>query len=170
MSNKNLSFKEREMPYTDTLQIICPIIFAISVFLDLYFPIIPNPLIKFVPSFIRYIIFIVILSLGILLIFKSHKVIFGSEHRSTPSPLIINGVFSIVRNPMYLGINLIYLSVIIISFSIMGIIIWILLFVFIYRKMTNFEEQKLEEIFGEDYIEYKKQVPKWFPRIFKRKN
>ena len=36
-----------------------------------------------------------------------------------------------------------------------------------YEKMVNFEEDILEEMFGEDYIEYKKKVPKWIPKIGK---
>jgi len=38
----------------------------------------------------------------------------------------------------------------------------------IYNKLANFEENKLEELFGEEYLKYKGKVPKWIPSIKKR--
>ena len=35
----------------------------------------------------------------------------------------------------------------------------------LYTKMVQFEEKDLEKIFGEKYLEYKRKVPLWFPRI-----
>jgi protein-S-isoprenylcysteine O-methyltransferase Ste14 len=34
--------------------------------------------------------------------------------------------------------------------------------------MVNYEEKILEDLFGEDYREYKKKVPKWIPNPFKK--
>jgi protein-S-isoprenylcysteine O-methyltransferase Ste14 len=34
--------------------------------------------------------------------------------------------------------------------------------------MVNFEENLLEKMFGEQYLRYKKKVPKWIPNPFKK--
>jgi len=34
--------------------------------------------------------------------------------------------------------------------------------------MVNFEEQILENMFGEQYLEYRKKVPKFIPNPFKK--
>jgi protein-S-isoprenylcysteine O-methyltransferase Ste14 len=35
-----------------------------------------------------------------------------------------------------------------------------------YNKMANYEEKVLEKLFGEEYLEYKQNVSKWFPNPF----
>lgn len=72
------------------------------------------------------------------------------------------------RNPMYFGILLVYLAFIFLSISVICIAFFVNIFL-LYNKMVNFEEDILEQIFGQDYIEYKKKVPKWIPKIGKNK-
>jgi len=33
------------------------------------------------------------------------------------------------------------------------------------NKMASYEEKDLEKIFGNEYLEYKKNVPKWIPKL-----
>jgi protein-S-isoprenylcysteine O-methyltransferase Ste14 len=45
----------------------------------------------------------------------------------------------------------------------LSVIPWLLI-IHLYVKLANYEEQKLEQRFGKDYLEYKRKVPKWIPR------
>ncbi len=75
--------------------------------------------------------------------------------------LINEGVFSITRNPMYLG-----MSILLIGFSIFSTNLISLVLPFTFMKIVSSifipkEEQLLFETFGEDYLEYKKKVKRW---------
>ena len=77
------------------------------------------------------------------------------------SPLHVSGEFSITRNPMYLGI-----SVALVGAAIASNCWWHLLMPVVNALIMNWyyipiEERELEEEFGEKYIDYKRQVPRW---------
>lgn len=79
------------------------------------------------------------------------------------------GIYSLCRNPLYLGSFLIG-----IGFSIASNNIWIFLYFFlsfliIYPLTIKKEEEFLIKKFGEEYSEYRKRVPAFLP-IFRRKN
>ena len=67
---------------------------------------------------------------------------------------------------MYLGILLVYLAFLFDMPSLLSLMIWLRFFIF-YDKMTTYEENDLIRMLGEEYINYQKRVPKWFPRIIK---
>ncbi|MCQ2754181.1 MAG: isoprenylcysteine carboxylmethyltransferase family protein [bacterium] len=79
--------------------------------------------------------------------------------------LIVEGPYKLTRNPMITGVLSILLGEAFIL-NANGIFCWIILFFIInsiYFKL--YEEKDLERKFGEEYIEYKKNVPMWFPRF-----
>jgi len=53
------------------------------------------------------------------------------------------------------------------SISLICIALFVIVF-FVYNWMVNFEEKILENLFGNQWFEYKKKVPKWFPNPFKK--
>jgi protein-S-isoprenylcysteine O-methyltransferase Ste14 len=59
---------------------------------------------------------------------------------------------------------ILYLGLIIFSLSILSLVGWIIVII-LYDRLATFEENDLEEIFKEKYLEYKKEVPKWLPKI-----
>jgi len=75
----------------------------------------------------------------------------------------MDGILGHVRNPMYFGVLLIYLACIFLSISLISIAIWIVIII-IYDNLATFEGEQLEALFGQKYLEYKKNVPKWIPR------
>lgn len=100
----------------------------------------------------------------------------GSETRSTGGVggtfLIISGPFAYVRNPLYVGNILIYLGLGIMSFALfpylqVGAIIF---FLFQYYYIVKEEERFLLKKFGEEYMNYCKHVPAFFPRLAPYKN
>jgi protein-S-isoprenylcysteine O-methyltransferase Ste14 len=79
------------------------------------------------------------------------------------SGLITTGILTRTRHPMYFGTILAYLGGIIGTLSLITLIPWFLS-VILYYKMATYEEQKLEEKYGQAYLDYQKKVPKWIPR------
>jgi protein-S-isoprenylcysteine O-methyltransferase Ste14 len=82
-----------------------------------------------------------------------------------PKKLITTGIYGYVRNPMIIGVMtaLIGESIAILSLK---IAIWAIIF-FILNSLyfVMYEEPNLENRFGEEYKEYKKNVPGWIPGI-----
>lgn len=100
----------------------------------------------------------------------------GSETRTTSdvggSNLIISGPFGFVRNPLYIGNMLIYLGIGIMSMSLfpylqIGAFIF---FAFQYYLIVKEEEKYLSTQFAEEYANYCKNVPRFFPRLTRYKN
>lgn len=98
--------------------------------------------------------------IAIIIIRSAEKMLF----HETQQGVIDRGVFTYVRHPLYLGTLLIYLGFVLVSFSILSFLIFILIF-FLYNYLAVFEEKDLERVFGKDYLEYKKRVPRWFPHF-----
>lgn len=117
------------------------------------------------------------LVLGIILLFIGlfiaiwTMILFHKVGKGTLAPwaatkhLVVEGPYKIVRNPMILGILAILTSESLIL-NTLYIFYWAVLFFLVnclYFKV--FEEKQLERNFGEEYIEYRKKVPMWFPKI-----
>lgn len=73
------------------------------------------------------------------------------------------GPYSIVRHPLYLGTFLIGLGIVLTS-SIKWITLYIILFLLFYGGKLLEEERELERKFGDEYREYKREVPAFFPK------
>jgi len=83
-----------------------------------------------------------------------------------PQKLITGGIYAFSRNPMLMGIFFIFfgIGVIIGSLSLTFIFTPLLILVF-YVQITKIEEREMELKFGREYLDYKKRVPRFFPRI-----
>lgn len=80
--------------------------------------------------------------------------------------VIRDGVFKIVRHPIYLGAILFYFAGIIMSLSVISFALWIVIIVF-YIWISKYEEKILTEEFGEAYLSYKNSVGMLFPKFLK---
>src|SRR6478735_1522851 len=78
--------------------------------------------------------------------------------------LVNYGVFAWVRNPLYVGNFLIWMGFVVISGVMWFLPVAILLFAVEYTLIVAYEEGVLESIFGQEYLDYKKSTPRWFPR------
>jgi protein-S-isoprenylcysteine O-methyltransferase Ste14 len=91
--------------------------------------------------------------------------------KGTPAPmaptqtLIVEGPFAYCRNPMTLGTIFLYagISILIGSFSAVGIVIVFAVLLLVYIK--KLEEKELEDRFGSQYTEYKETTPFLIPQI-----
>lgn len=79
--------------------------------------------------------------------------------------LIIGGMYAYVRNPMIMGVFTVLLGEAL-AISSLAILIWALIF---FAGNTAYfifsEEPGLEKRFGEEYREYRQNVPRWIPRL-----
>lgn len=162
----NIAEKDREMPYTRLIGFSTSIFFMIIWMLDLVF-LISVILNSLIPLIIRLILFFIIVCLGIIFIYLSRKALFPDGELT--SILLTEGIFSRVRHPLYLGGLLIYLSFIFLSISLISIALFVINFI-LHNKMATYEEKILEDIFSNQYLDYRKQVPKWIPKLKKNNN
>jgi protein-S-isoprenylcysteine O-methyltransferase Ste14 len=84
---------------------------------------------------------------------------------SPPERLVVSGFYRYVRNPMYVGVML-ALAGEAILFRSRGILIEALMaFIGFNLFIRLYEEPSLTRRFAEDYMRYKKSVPRWWPRL-----
>ncbi len=95
----------------------------------------------------------------------------GSETRTTGevggSFLVISGPFAHVRNPLYVGNILMYTGLGIMSFALFPYlqILGLFFFYFQYKLIVQQEELYLEKTYENDYENYRKSVPSFFPKL-----
>ena len=78
--------------------------------------------------------------------------------------LVTYGIFSWMRNPLYVGNLLIWVGFVIGSGVLWFLPIAIVLFALEYTLIVRYEEGVLESIFGHEYVAYKQRTPRWIPR------
>jgi protein-S-isoprenylcysteine O-methyltransferase Ste14 len=77
------------------------------------------------------------------------------------STLVIAGPYKISRNPMYLGLALVYLGIAIAGQSVSALILLPVVLAIIQRRAIEPEEAFLEKSFGANYVSYKEMVRRW---------
>ena len=92
-------------------------------------------------------------------IFKKTKT--TTVPHETPLTLVTSGPYRFTRNPMYVGLTLIYLGVAGIRLEIWPAIMLPLLLAYINLVVIPVEEQNLRGIFGDAYQEYGARVGRW---------
>ena len=90
---------------------------------------------------------------------------YKAEHSQDSRALIQGGPYQVVRNPMYLGIFLIGLGVVLAVFRWWAIMVFVAVFIIRYILLIYKEEKKLFAIFPQAYPEYCRKVPRIFPAI-----
>jgi protein-S-isoprenylcysteine O-methyltransferase Ste14 len=78
--------------------------------------------------------------------------------------LVTYGIFSWVRNPLYVGNFLVWMGFAVISGVLWFIPVAAVIFAIEYTLIVRYEEGVLETIFGQEYLAYKQRTPRWFPR------
>ena len=153
-----------EHPYGDAGQIVAFLLFLIVWISDSFIFHFSTMLSNDIPVFIRWVLAALSFLPAGYIAFTVHRIIFH-EHRDPPC-VINTGAFSIVRHPLYLAALLLYIGLLFTTLSIVSFVLFLGIFIF-YDVIATFEEKKLEEKFGDEYIRYKEKTPKWLPR-FKR--
>ena len=118
---------------------------------------------------------LIFIILGELIRFWSVSYAGGITRTTTvgATTLCTAGPFAHTRNPLYIGNMLMYNGIVLIAgasniFS-MLMLTWFF-FIIQYFLIINLEEQTLTRIFGTAYLDYTKNVPRLFPRLFRWKS
>ena len=83
-----------------------------------------------------------------------------------PEELIVGGPYAWVRNPMVTGVFTALVGLGLIVHSVGIALIWTPAYVLVHLiELKRVEEPELARRFGTAYMEYKKQVPMFFPRL-----
>jgi protein-S-isoprenylcysteine O-methyltransferase Ste14 len=115
-----------------------------------------------VPFPIHLLVGLALVVIGAYMGWRSHETIFGGD---SPPALVDSGVYGLCRHPMYFGIISLLLGLSIATFSIAAFALSAVFFA-LYDRFASYEEERLIELFGEDYREYQRRVPKWIPRFW----
>ncbi len=90
---------------------------------------------------------------------------YKKEESLSGKKLVKGGPYALVRNPMYFGTLIIGTGVISVIFELWTLPLFLIIFLLIYAPQITKEEARLLEFFGEEYTEYCKATPKYFPRV-----
>lgn len=88
---------------------------------------------------------------------------YKAENSQNGLSLIKDGPYSLVRNPMYLGILMIGLGVVFMLFNWWAITIFLIVFAVRYILLIFKEEKKLLSVFGKEYKDYCAKIPRILP-------
>jgi protein-S-isoprenylcysteine O-methyltransferase Ste14 len=96
---------------------------------------------------------------------------FALKGLGTPAPiapprhLVVSGYYRYVRNPMYVAVlalifgqALLFADLALYAYA---VVVWAGFYAFV----LGYEEPTLRRTFGEEYLAYCKQVPRWIPRV-----
>jgi protein-S-isoprenylcysteine O-methyltransferase Ste14 len=149
-----------EYRWGDTGQIVLLIVFIIGMIFDSFLFKISESWQNVFVWYFRIVIFIPLLFIAGYFSQRAHKIVFQQERDELI--VIKTDVFAIIRHPMYFGSILIYLAFVILSFSIIAMIIFIIIGIY-YYYLCRYEEKILIEKLGDQYKDYMKKVPMLIP-------
>jgi len=115
-------------------------------------------------SIIRVVGFVMV-GVGIAIAFSAlgifRKTNTTTVPHETPSTLVISGPYRFTRNPMYVGLTLVYLGVAGTRNEIWPVIVLPLLLAYINYLVIPVEEKNLHGVFGVEYLKYGERVGRW---------
>jgi len=112
---------------------------------------------------ITEVIGIAFILVGQLLRFSARG--YKSEQSRNGFALVRGGPYALVRNPMYLGILLIGLGIVLVLFKWWVVIILLLMFITRYVFLIFQEEKRLLNSFSGEYQDYMRKVPRLLPSL-----
>jgi protein-S-isoprenylcysteine O-methyltransferase Ste14 len=115
----------------------------------------------------RSIIFIFTAIAGIAIVFSSGHSFTNAKTSFNPikfdkvTSLVTTGIYSFTRNPMYLGVMIVFAGWAYYLGNIFAVMIITLNIIYLNCFQIKQEETVLEEKFGQEYLSYKSRVRRW---------
>jgi protein-S-isoprenylcysteine O-methyltransferase Ste14 len=103
----------------------------------------------------------IIIITGVLLVIYGWTKIYKAKNQ-----LITTGIYAQLRHPQYLGFLLITLGMNVLWVTFSTLILWPIL-VLLYCQLAKDEDKQMEKKFGEQFTEYKNNVPMFIPKLLK---
>jgi len=88
--------------------------------------------------------------------------------REEKTNLVTTGIYSVSRNPAFLGFDLMYIGILLSFFNWYLCLITIFALAFFHLQIVNVEEEFLIEAFGEEYLQYKRTVCRYLGRRLRK--
>ncbi len=101
--------------------------------------------------------------LGFLLHVSSRG--YKAEESFGGEKLLKDGPYALSRNPMYLGVFLVGMGVVLVVFKLWVFSVFLVVFLLFYYPEMQKEERALEHKFTDEFIKYKQRVPVFFPSL-----
>jgi len=121
----------------------------------------PSMFVSFPYNWIGAIIFLI----GFILMMQAHNHFTKNEtpvtHAQTPTKLVIEGPYKFTRNPMYVAGALIFLGIAVMVGTWPFVLSWLLMGAILNWIYIPWEEKRMEELFGKEYLSFKKQKRRW---------
>jgi protein-S-isoprenylcysteine O-methyltransferase Ste14 len=149
-----------EHAFTDVGQLVLVAVFLVAWVLDSFVFRLTTLAAAFVPAFVRWPVGIVVVGLAAVIALRAHRRIFGGA--GMPSAPVTDGVYALVRHPMYFGSWLFFLGLTLATLSLAATGVLALMLAF-YLFVARHEERLLREAFGSRYREYEARTPLFFP-------
>jgi protein-S-isoprenylcysteine O-methyltransferase Ste14 len=115
------------------------------------------------PFFSGYILGLPLILIGVVFFIWGFSQLRPAAAIGFAKKLRDTGAYGLTRNPMYFGLNAAFWGVGLVLDSttiVLGALIWSFLN---YLSVTIWEEKQMFHKFGEEYLRYKKRVPKFIP-------
>ena len=84
---------------------------------------------------------------------------------SEETELVIRGMFTVCRNPIYLGMLVVGLGFMLLVPNFFMVVCFVLAFIGIDLQVRKIEEPYLSRVFGDEYVEYCKRTNRYFPWV-----
>jgi protein-S-isoprenylcysteine O-methyltransferase Ste14 len=78
--------------------------------------------------------------------------------------LVTDGIYGYSRNPAFLGFDLVYIGILLMFFNAGLFEITLLVILLLHLQIVNVEEDFLLVTFGQEYLDYRKKVGRYFGR------
>lgn len=121
-----------------------------------------NLLNAYIPSAIRLPIGVLLLIIAGYTAGSGLMIVFHKKAQSRG--VIRKGVFRFVRHPIYLSEIMLYSGLLMLNISLAAAFILVIA-IFFLHYISCYEEKLLIAKFGDEYRQYMKEVPMWFPRL-----
>lgn len=125
---------------------------------------------KLLPASVHIVLSVPVLAIGLFFVLWS--MLFFFKVRGTPVPfnppprLVTTGPYAFTRNPMLTGVFILLLGIGFFMRSVSLVCIFTPLFIVLnLLELKAIEEPELEKRLGREYLEYKKRVPMFLPRL-----
>jgi protein-S-isoprenylcysteine O-methyltransferase Ste14 len=89
----------------------------------------------------------------------------GKDKKVYASRLVTEGIFNHCRNPLYIGNILKLVGIGILSNSLLYVVFFIPVFLFIFQAIVLAEENFLSGKFGDDFVAYCQRTNRWVPKF-----
>lgn len=125
-------------------------------------------LILYLHPYLQNTLSILFLVIGFVIIlsatkeFKKSNTTVNPMKPETSTSLVTSGIFKYTRNPMYLGLSSILLASCFYFSSLLGIIVYVPLFI-LYITVFQIipEEEVMKSLFNDEYLDYCSKVRRW---------